>query len=422
MTIEIVETTLSAAVATAGTFTVGYPAGTTDGHFAGGHKHRMVANQTLFEAPDDFTLSFGDTSITVTYNGSTTLAAGSAVTLELDRPGDGEQTKVKRDDDSLVTLPKNVTKTELFFVDFGSPLTADADGIAASQSVAAGANFVINGALAEDGEVTFDVARNVVAAWTTTSVLTITGTDDLGNPMVEVSASGTSHTGKKAFKTVTSVSSSASITSATVGSGTVLGLPVFVADTRNILAEIKEGTILSRQSDYFRIPFQLTEAEGDAGGSFYVPTGFAGNVVDAGLVVENTVTTGGTITVEINNTAVDGLGLVIADGATAGTQVTDAATVGHATRAFTAGQPLEIVVPSAVNAGAPINGYIGVERTAPVNGTFVAALAVGTKSTGTTADVRGTIVPPFTPDGTTQYAVLVAVDDVTFGGNDQYTG
>lgn len=422
MSFETLQTVLAADVATGGTFTVGYPAGTTDGSFAGGHKHLMTANQALFEAPDDFTLAFNDTSITVTYNGATTLGAGQTVRLQLDRPGGNGQNFIEQDDGDVVALPDNVTEQKLIFVDFGSPLTADADGIAASQSVSAAADFVIDGALASNGKVVFDVARNVVAAWTGTAVLTIYGKDELGNPMREVTASGTSHTGKKAFKEVTRVASSANITSATVGSGVILGLPVFVGDSRNILAEVKEGTILSRQSDYFRIPFQLTEAEGDTGGSFYVPTGFAGNVIDAGLVVENTVTTGGTITVEINNTAVDGLGLVIADGATAGTQVTDTATVGHATRAFTAAQPLEIVVPSAVNAGAPINGFIGVERAAPVNGTFVGGLAVGTKSTGTTADVRGTITPPFTPDGTTQYGLLVAVDDLTFGGNDQYAG
>lgn len=421
MSFEVLQTTLAADVATGGTFTVGYPSGTTDGSFAGGHKHLMIANQTTFEAPDDFTLAFNDTSITVTYNGTSTIKAGSSVRLQLDRPGGDEQIKTLQDDGTPVNLPKNVTKTNLFFVDFGSPLTADADGIAASQSVAADANFVIDGALAADGAVTFDVARNVVAAWTTTSILTITGTDDLGNPMVEVSASGTSHTGKKAFKTVTSVSSSESITSATVGSGTVLGFPVHVPDARNIIAEIKEGTILQRTGDYTRIPFQITEAEMDAGGSFWVFPGFAGNVVDIGSVVENTVTTGGTITVEIGGTAVDGLALVIADASSAGDVDSDTATENHATTAFTAAQALEIVVPAGFNASAPVNGHIGAKRT-PALGTFVAALAVGTKSTGTTADVRGTIVPPFTPDGTTQYAVLVAVDDVNFGGNDQYTG
>src|SRR3982751_2265214 len=88
--------------------------------------------------------------------------------------------------------------------------------VAASQSVGAGASFIINGARATSGVATFDVPRNIVAAWTTTSVLTFTGTDAYGATIVENSASGASHTGKKAFKTITSVSSTASITGATI--------------------------------------------------------------------------------------------------------------------------------------------------------------------------------------------------------------
>jgi hypothetical protein len=128
---------------------------------------------------------------------------------------------------------------DLFWVDLGAVAASDADGVSASQSVGAGANFLINGALATGGVATFDVPRNVVAAWTTTSILTITGTDEYGETMVEVSASGTSHTGTKAFKTVTSVSSSASITSATVGTAKVIGLP-FRIDAKNQVLVVSE--------------------------------------------------------------------------------------------------------------------------------------------------------------------------------------
>lgn len=419
---DVVSTVLSADVATGGTFTVGYPSGATDGNYAGGHKHLMTANQAKFEAPNDFTLSFGDTSITVTYNGASTLAAGQTVRLQLDRPGDNKVLQTTNDAGKIVSLPVNVTKQSLIYIDLGSPLLADADGVSASQSVAAGASFLINGALAGSGKVVFDEPRNVVAAWTTTSILTITGKDVNGNTIVEKSASGASHTGVKAFKQIDSVSSSASITSATVGSGVVLGLPVFVGDSRSILAEIREGTILGRLTDIVRVPFQITEAEADAGGSFYVFPGFAGSVVGGGLTIENTVTTGGTISLEINNVAVAGFGLVVADGATAGTVVSDNALTNDGTEVFTAAQPLEIIVPSAFNASAPVNGHINCQRTTTANGTLVAGLAIGTKSTATTADVRGTYSPIAAPDGTTQYGLLVLVDDLSFGGNDQYTG
>lgn len=120
------------------------------------------------------------------------------------------------------------------YVDLGSPAIADADGVSASQSVGAGANFLINGALASGGAVTFDTPRAVVAAWTTTSILTLAGLDVNGEAMTEDSASGTSHTGTKAFAAITSVTSTASITLATIGSSDVLGLPFYIADKNQV--------------------------------------------------------------------------------------------------------------------------------------------------------------------------------------------
>ena len=114
---------------------------------------------------------------------------------------------------------------ELRFHNFGVIAAASANGVATTQSVGAAALFNLNGALLVNGVVTFPTPRNVVAAWTTASILTITGTDEYGSVMQEVSASGTSHTGTKAFKTITSVSSSASITGATIGTGVAIGLP-----------------------------------------------------------------------------------------------------------------------------------------------------------------------------------------------------
>lgn len=111
-------------------------------------------------------------------------------------------------------------------VNFGAVAAAVAAGIAASQTVTgAGTAFVINGSLASGGVATFATPRNVVAAWTNTAIITITGTDQYGQAMSEVSASGTSHAGLKAFKTITSITTSATITGATAGSGDVLGLP-----------------------------------------------------------------------------------------------------------------------------------------------------------------------------------------------------
>jgi hypothetical protein len=107
-----------------------------------------------------------------------------------------------------------------------TPEVADADGVAESQSVVVLTSplAVLDGILVSGGVATFDIPRNVVAGWTGTAVLTVTGTDEFGRTVIEVSASGTSLTGSKRFKTITSASFSADVTLASVGTGTKLGL------------------------------------------------------------------------------------------------------------------------------------------------------------------------------------------------------
>ena len=177
----------------------------------------MTKRGAVRTSPVDFSISFGATTFTVTYLGSTTLPAGTLVRLQLDRQGDDDGTPEND------TLADGVVKAPLHLINLGSPDLADADGLSASQTVTgAGTAFLLNGAVGA----TFDVPRNVVGAWTNTAIITITGLDVDGNVVVETSASGTSHTGKKAFKTVTGISASISVTALTVGTGNVLGLPV----------------------------------------------------------------------------------------------------------------------------------------------------------------------------------------------------
>jgi hypothetical protein len=81
----------------------------------------------------------------------------------------------------------------------------------------------------------------VVAAWTGAAVLTVRGFDIYGKAMSEASASGTSFTGKKAFAKVTSIQVSADVTALTVGTGTKLGLPMYVPNAAMILKESVDG-------------------------------------------------------------------------------------------------------------------------------------------------------------------------------------
>lgn len=237
MAFDTVRLILASDVANAGTFTAGYPAGRTAGSYTGGFAHRVVSNRygVLEAIMGEISISFGASSATITNSSGETLAAGTEVYVELDRAG--------MEPDFSVADPGSMTALRRVLVSLGSPITADADGVCASQALNTGVDGLINGALAASNVATFDVPRNVVAAWTNTAVITVTGTDQYGAVVVESSASGTSFTGKKAFKTVTQVRVSANVTGLTVGSGVVLGLPVFLPQTGLVTAQFLDGAV-----------------------------------------------------------------------------------------------------------------------------------------------------------------------------------
>lgn len=227
--------TLTADVGAGGNFTVAYPAGRSADDYLGGTDHYIASHsvRTLFARSGDFSVSFGAALITVTLATGLLLANNTIVWLNLDRSGeDANEELAASSRMSLMNLVRMV---------FGAPTTAVATAVAASQSLNTGVDGLINGTQAVAGVVTFATPRNVVAAWTGAAVLTVTGTDEFGQVLVEASAAGIALTGKKAFKTVTKIRVSAAVTLLTVGNGVVLGLPAFLADVADILKEHVNG-------------------------------------------------------------------------------------------------------------------------------------------------------------------------------------
>jgi hypothetical protein len=270
--------------------------------------------------------------------------------------------------------------------------------------------------------VTFDTPRNVVGAWTNAAVITITGTDVDDNPVVEKSASGTSHTGTKAFKTVTSVTTSATVTSATIGSGVVLGLPCYVPSASYVFAELKNGVVLPRRPGTVYITGRMLEAAVDAGTATNFASPVAGTIRKLTTTASATVTTGGAFTVEVATVAVDGLSVVVADASSEGDVDSDVATLGHATTTVAVGDRIEIVPAAGFNASADFDYVLEIDTSAAgmLSGTFVAG--VTSAATATTGDTRGTYSPLTAPDGVTAYALLAAILDPANQGVDQYTG
>ena len=251
------------AVATSGTITFAYPAGTNAGSFAAfGHKLWVDKFQKLLESPTDFSVSFGASNITVTYLDATSIPAGARLNAQFNILGE--------DDGTAEVTPKidGVIPLQTLRISLGAPITADADGVCASQAGTAATAMTINGALTSGGVATFDVPRNVVAAWTNTATLTVTGTDVYGNVVKETSGSGTSMTGKKAFKTITSVVPSANITGATVGTGDVLGLPVYLPSAASVLKEIEDGAVATAGTVVGGVSTLATATTGDVRGTY----------------------------------------------------------------------------------------------------------------------------------------------------------
>lgn len=254
--IDVIEVVLTSAVANGGTFAATYPANRTIGSYARtGHEVMAAGARLVF--PADFTISFGASSATITNATGAVIPAGT-VRVGLKRSGSKIPAKeIDRARDADVVM-----------VVLGTPGTADADGVCASQAGTAATAMTINGALASGGVVTFDVPRNVVAAWTNTATLTVTGTDEYGEPLVETSGSGTSMTGAKAFKTITRVVPSANITGATVGSGVVLGLPIFLEGTGHVVRELMDGAAATAGTTVAGVTTEATATTGDVRGTY----------------------------------------------------------------------------------------------------------------------------------------------------------
>lgn len=282
MALDIVRTTLSAAVVSGGTITFGYPAGKDAGNYRGSSEHVLVARGLMasFAYPSQFTIAFG-ASVVVTYNGSTTIPAGTEVALQLNTVGAPGRV------DAIANNTNRLQRVESVLCDFGAVDAAVTNGVwtSAALTAAAGLTAPAGGSLVTSGVATFDVPRNVVAAWTGTAVITVTGTDEYGAVVKESSASGTSFTGKKAFKTVTGIQVSADVTGLTVGSGVVLGLPVFIPYAAgSVVKEIQDGANATAGTVVAGVQSVATATTGDVRGT-WAPNGTPNGTINFAVVL-----------------------------------------------------------------------------------------------------------------------------------------
>lgn len=427
MSFDIIPFQLAAALANAGTVTVNYPTGRTKGDYLFGASglHKLVVGQNVYSAPTNFTLAFNAnaSNMTLTNTNMGTIAANTQCTLQAERPDVNSQ--YGRVEPSGATADR-VTPGRPFIIELGSPNALNTSGICASQSVTAGTAALLNGTgtdvtIQSDGSAALGVARNVTAAWTTTSVMTVVGKDILGNTMSEASASGTSFTGKKAFKSITSINFSISVTSCTVGYGDVLGLPVAVHNASQIISEVFGNLNVGGRPQKVRIPYALNQVDLLAGStnSYQLMIPFAGTITLINTIVQKAITTGGTILIKNAAAAtVVGSTVTIANAATQGTSQLVTPTAGDASAVCAKNDIVQIVPASFATAG-EVTGFIEVTpaENALVSGTLVIAEVL--KATTTTGDVRGTYKPELATDGTSAIVLIALVPDPSDVGSTQ---
>lgn len=284
MSFKTISYTFSGAVTSpSGTATIPYPTGFSKGNFsASDGKHVAIIGQNTYTSPSQFTVAFNANASSITFTNKTgsTIASGTVMTLQLERRGQNVK------DNLPDASPEKMYGMPIKVIDLGSPNVADPNGVQETVALTAAtcaadtgstttgrpAGYVApgTGALSASGVSTFDVPRAAVAAWTNTAVVTVYGFDEYGVAVSESSASGTSLTGKKAFKTIVGIKTSADVTGLTVGTGDVLGLPVFLPGTAAafVLKELEDGAVASAGTTVAGVTAVATATTGDVRGTY----------------------------------------------------------------------------------------------------------------------------------------------------------
>lgn len=427
MSFSVISGALASAVGPAGTFAVSFPSGKDAGNFYLALNHKLTVNGDAYFFPVDFDVTLGTTTITVTNKSSTTtwpqaatfrlqmeeLGERSYLDYPLQFPNSATNT-IGGSSYSINVDPKLVPSTADCYaslITLGAPIAADDDGICAAQSLAAAGSLTMAGALVSGGVATLDQPRGIqiVSSNTDAAVLTVTGTDVYGRPMSEaITLNATTVVfGKKAFKTVTSVVSSAAIANlAKVGTSNVLGLPVFLPDIGFVVSELVNGKPVG-PGGTVQIPFFISAGDLSSAVAQELISPVSGFISRLSTIVQVAITTGGNIKAQVGTTDVTGLSIDVADSATAGTVQSDTPTTpASSTTVVTVGSRIRVVPGSTFATAGAVNGFVEIQGT---NGAIVPGIRTGGGSTTTTGDPRGTYTPFTAPDGVNVYQLVCAI-------------
>jgi len=438
-TFSVITGTLASDVAASSwTFTASTPTGKDKGSFFLAVGHKLIMAQSTLFYPVDFDVSISGSTITITNKTSAAWASGSTFRLQMNEPGDRSQVSTPTQDPNaqVITVgaatsysptarPKLLASTTSGYIDLvnlGAPAAKAANNICLAQTTASSGALTIAGSLASGGVATLDVPRAVRAVSTgaATSVLTVTGTDVYGQTLKEaITLNGTTTVnGKKAFKTVTAITTdSAMANPVTVGTTDILGLPVFLPTISYILGELRNGS-LSGGGGGVAIPFSISQTDTLAGTAQNLVSPVAGSVRSLSVIVQLTAVAGGPVTVNVGTTPVTGMSVTVADGATPGTAYTSSVIVTDGTDVVARGGQIQVVPGASFATSGAINGSVFVSG---LEGAAVAGVISAGGATSTSGDIRGTYTPAAACDGT-PVALIVFLTDRLTGANVQYSG
>lgn len=286
----------SAAIATNGTTTFSYPTRpysmgasdiTTLGDFRGtyGHVAFIESMQSNIASPKDFTLTFGNSNITFTWLGTQTIPVGSLIRIDLHTIGQDKQSpyglvfagttgdaasQANSGPAYQLGISTKVQTAGPMWINFGCPVTASTTSVLATTAVADTVLHTLTTPFV------FDVPRNaqVVSSTTdTTQTITIRGLDDYGVAMSETLTlnGATPVLGNKAFAQINSYQASIAMAgNLSIGSGTKLGVPVFVPAAGASLKDMLNGATATAGTWVAGVTSTPSATTGDVRGT-YVP-------------------------------------------------------------------------------------------------------------------------------------------------------
>lgn len=223
------------------TINIPYPRGKNEGSFFSAINHNMGIDGQFYLCPKDFIVTMRKDHLALHWHGPKDLAKGTLINLQLEEPGGDFYFDQKRG-----TTVMHMVQSSMYLVNLGGPRVENANLYVRSTQVKA------PGELAISGEQPY-TARNVVVHSTQDNsgcIFRIEGVDLYGRNMVEDIQGPTAESGRtdgnKAFSRITRVSVKGNCAGEiSVGSGSKLGLPVFLPASGFVIREMLNGVAVS---------------------------------------------------------------------------------------------------------------------------------------------------------------------------------